>query len=69
MHILCYAQCRSQPLPNHTDAIALFCVSACAAMALVWFFGVIFLQVCQGNIIMSYLFKAEDRSSRFRLKV
>ena len=36
-HTFCYALCRACTTLNHTDASALACVSACAALALVWF--------------------------------
>jgi hypothetical protein len=36
MHFVMH-MCRGQLLFNHTDASALACVSACAALPLVWF--------------------------------
>lgn len=36
-YTFCYAQCRSQPLLNHTDARALDVCRYCGALALVWF--------------------------------
>ncbi|MFN7435884.1 MAG: hypothetical protein ACK5SJ_05500, partial [Bacteroidota bacterium] len=35
----CYAHVPYSPYLNHTDASAWFCVSASAALALVWLFG------------------------------